>query len=275
VIVTAGAQQALALVARAIATARIGAGDATYNGALDAFRSAGIAVACSGDIDYVIAGVSNPHGIEIADRGALLASGRPIIVDEAYAELRFDGHLGRPLLADAPGRVWHVGTISKTISPGLRLGWLIPPTAHHDAVLELKHAADLHASSVSQAAFARLLELTCYDAVIDRARSGYADRAAICADAVARHVPGMRFAEPEGGMSMWLESDDRGDDIELLATALTYGVVFDPGSLFRPEPCEQIAMRVSFSSAPLHELDEGARRLGRALAHWRQDRRAA
>jgi 2-aminoadipate transaminase len=175
------------------------------------------------------------------------------------------------LIADAPGRVWHVGTISKTVSPGLRLGWLIPPAAMHAVVLDLKHAADLQASSVSQTAFARLLECTSYDGVVANARSEYAYRAAHCAEAIARHVPLVRFAEPEGGMSLWLETDDRGDDIELLATALAYGVVFDPGSVFRPAPSTRLAMRISFSNTPAWQLEEGARRLGRALEHWRRD----
>jgi 2-aminoadipate transaminase len=272
VIVTAGAQQALTLIARALQGARIAVGDATYSGALDAFRAGGAKVGRGGDVRYVIAGVSNPQGIDLADRNALLASGRPLIVDEAYVELRFDGHVVRPLLADAPGRVWHVGTISKTVSPGLRLGWLIPPADQHEAVLELKHAADLQASSVSQAAFAHLLENSSYDCVIERARREYELRAQVLVTALAKHVDHIHISEPEGGLSVWVETPDAGDDIELLAITLAHGVVFDPGSAFQPDPTDHVAMRISFSSAPIRELEEGACRLGRALSYWRRRR---
>ena len=76
-------------------------------------------------------------------RASLLASGAQIVADEAYAELRFDGQVPRPLAADAPDRVWHVGTISKTLCPGLRIGWVVPPARFRHAMLARKQAADL------------------------------------------------------------------------------------------------------------------------------------
>jgi 2-aminoadipate transaminase len=265
IIVTAGAQQALAIAARLLGGA-IAVGDATYAAAIDAFIRSGAQVVCSGGTArYVLHGVSNPHGVELADRDALLASSEPMIVDEAYAELRFDGITPRPLLADAPDRVWHVGTISKTIAPGLRVGWLIPPASHHAAALELKSAADLQTSSLSQAALARLLATTDYDALLARTRTAYADRAAALVEALHRHAPSLRFREPEGGFSLWIETDRPGDDIALLRTMLDTGVMVDPGSAFCPGPRETIAIRASYSNAAPDRLTEAARRLARVL----------
>jgi 2-aminoadipate transaminase len=266
IIVTAGAQQALAIAARLLGGA-IAVGDATYAAAIDAFiRSGAQVVASGGTARYVIHGVSNPHGVELADRDALLASSEPLIVDEAYAELRFDGATPRPLLADAPDRTWHVGTISKTIAPGLRVGWLIPPAPHHAAALELKSAADLQTSSLSQAALARLLATTDYDALLARARAAYAERAAALSEALHRHAPSLRFREPEGGFSLWIETDRTGDDIALLRAMLDAGVMVDPGSAFCPGPRETIAVRASYSNAAPCRLAEAARRLARVLA---------
>jgi 2-aminoadipate transaminase len=266
IIVTAGAQQALSITAHLLG-GTIAVGDATYAAAIDAFTRAGAQVACdSGTARYVIHGVSNPHGVELVDRGALLAEPGPLIVDEAYAELRFDGATPRPLLADARDRVWHVGTISKTIAPGLRVGWLIPPAAHHGAALELKSAADLQTSSLSQAALARLLATTDYDALVARARAAYAERAWALADALHHFAPSLQFCEPEGGFSLWIETNRPGDDIALLRRMLDAGVMVDPGSAFCPAPRETIALRASYSNAAPPRLAEAARRLVQVLS---------
>jgi 2-aminoadipate transaminase len=265
VIVTAGAQQALWIAARVVAGS-IGVGDATYAAAIDAFTRAGARVVeHGGDARYVIAGVSNPHGVDLVEPEVLLAERGPLIVDEAYAELRFDGATPRPLLAEAPDRVWHVGTISKTLAPGLRVGWLIPPAAHHDAALELKSAADLQTASVCQGALERLLATLDYDAVLARARAVYARRAAALTEALHRHAPGLAFREPEGGFSIWIETDRVGDELALLRASLDAGVMVDPGFAFRPVPHASIAVRASYSNAPEARLDEAARRLVRVL----------
>lgn len=105
VIITAGAQQALALAGASLGGARIAVGDATYPAALGAFAAAGAQVVRDrGAARYAIAGVSNPHGVELASRDELLARNELLIVDEAYAELRFDGRMPRPLVGDVPDR---------------------------------------------------------------------------------------------------------------------------------------------------------------------------
>ncbi|MBV8761417.1 MAG: PLP-dependent aminotransferase family protein [Deltaproteobacteria bacterium] len=265
IIVTAGAQQALTISARVL-RGTIAVGDATYAAAIDAFTRAGAKVARDhGGARYVIHGVANPQGVELVDRAALLASTGPLIVDEAYAELRFDGHTPRPLIADAPDRVWHIGTISKTIAPGLRIGWLIPPAKHHAAALDQKAAADLQTSSLTQAALARLVTQLDVDALIARARAAYREKAAALGEALHRAAPQLRFREPEGGFSIWIETGREGDDLALLRRCLDAGVMVDPGSAFRPEPVPTIAIRASYSNATPDQLAEAARRLARVL----------
>jgi 2-aminoadipate transaminase len=276
IIITAGAQQALALAGCWLHGARIAVGDATYPAAIDAFTDAGaLVVPDHGTARYVTVGVSNPHGVDLISRAELLAGGEVLIADEAYAELRFDGRTPRPLVEVAADRVWHVGTISKTVCPGLRIGWLISPVGAHDAILELKCSADLQTASLSQAALVKFLEHVDYDELVARARRFYAERCARLSTALRRHVRGMAFAEPEGGFSIWLETGESGDDVALLEAAITEGVAFDPGSAFRCVPGDQIALRLSFSNVLAGDLDEAARRLDRALVRWRHQAQSA
>lgn len=275
VIVTAGAQQALALIANVLPAGRRIAVDAeTYPCALTAFGFAGhdVVTEVGGDVHYVIDGVSNPHGVDRVGpmRAALLASGAPIIVDEAYVDLRFDGDIPRPLYADAPDRVWHVGTVSKVISPGLRIGWLVAPRDQRDRAIAAKQAMDLQTCGLAQSTLARLLAISHYDGLVERARNLYAARAEVLTRALRRHVPSWRFAEPEGGFSVWVETDLEGDDADVLAAAVAAGVSFDPGRMFRPGgEVEPLAFRLSYSHAPIHALDDGVKRLAQAARRFR------
>lgn len=267
VIITAGAQQALAIATHVLGDRSIAVGDATYQGALDAFGPR--AVPRGDDVRYVIAGVANPQGTPQEPASVLLSSARELIVDEAYAELRFDGRVLAPLIAEAPERVWHVGTVSKTIAPGLRVGWLVPPARHHTAALDFKHEADLQTASVSQIALTRMFELVDYDALLERARTTYAARAVALADALRRHAPSLQFTDPIGAFSIWIETGEHGDEIALLEAALDEGVMFDPGSCFRAARDGDIALRLCYSNAPVDRFDEGVQRIVRALARWR------
>jgi 2-aminoadipate transaminase len=268
VIITAGAQQALSIAGARFRGKTIAVGEATYPAAIDAFTRAGASVvAHGGDVRYLIAGVSNPQGVPGDEQ-----VDNTLIVDEAYAELRFDGRLPPLLVRDAPDRVWHVGTISKTLTPGLRVGWLVPPKLEHEAALDLKHAADLQTASVSQAALARFLAAFEYDAFVAAARSAYAQRADALVQGLRRHAPALRFTEPEGGFSIWIETDERGDELALLEAALAEGVMLDPGSEFRATANDCIAVRVSYSHVTPEQLDEAARRVARTFDRLRRQR---
>ncbi len=276
VIITSGAQQALSLIAMAHRGARIVVGDATYPSAIAAFDRAGAEVIAQSSASpevahYVMPGCANPLGIDLVEpwREEWLRTGA-LIADEAYSELRFDGFVARPLLADAPDRVWHVGTLSKTVCPGLRVGWLVPPARDHDELLQQKEAADLQAASITQVAAARLLERLDYDAHLARLRAAYHERCERLCDALAVELPDARFVEPSGGFAVWVELDDDGDDIALLETAIEHGTSVDPGRLFRPRDARgPVAFRASFSSAPSERIAEGVQRLARAIAAWR------
>jgi 2-aminoadipate transaminase len=285
VIVTSGAQQALAICAEVLglAGARVGVDRETYPGALEMLRAKGArTVACEASTPtalgelacvYVVPGASNPRGLGLsaARREALLASGRPIVADEAYAELRFDGAAPRPLLADAPDRVFHVGTFSKTLCPGLRVGWLVPPRALRGEALRAKRDGDLQAGSLAQAVLEAYLSVADFDEHLERARATYASRVERLAGALRRELAGYRFVDPEGGFTVFVESDREDvDEARALSIAAAHGVSFDPASMFRADGARApFGMRLSGSSLPEASIDEAVARLARALREVR------
>ncbi|WP_437813496.1 PLP-dependent aminotransferase family protein [Sorangium sp. So ce1078] len=275
VIVTSGAQQAVSLAAQMVRgpDARIGVDAESYPGALELFRALGATVIDDGshvDAYYLMPAVSNPRGRRLSPHGRakVLSTLRPIIEDDAYADLCFDGAVPRPLLAEAPDRVFHVGTFSKTLCPGLRVGWLVPPRALRADVLKLKQADDLQAASLPQAILEDYLRNEDFDQRLVRLREFYARRAARMEQALRRYLPGWRFESPAGGFAIWVEPDAEPNEAFFLAAAIEHGVAFDPGSLFRANGAvTPFALRLCFSSVSRDEdLDEGVRRLARCWA---------
>jgi 2-aminoadipate transaminase len=288
VIVTSGAQQALAIACELCAArgAEVQVDAESYPAALDLFRGRGLrphATPRARALRYAMPALSNPRGraLDAVERARLARDEAPLIEDDAYAELRFDGRTPEPIAARARARVWHVGSFSKTLCPGLRVGWLVPPPRMRERALRKKRDGDLQASSLGQAVLERFLERDDFAARLARARAFYRARAEKLARAVERRLPGWRFRFPDGGFSLWVEADEPGDDELLLERAVERGVSFDPGRLFRAGGrCEPLALRLCFSSAPVGALDEGVRRLGRAWdalrrARDREPRRAA
>lgn len=276
VLVTSGAQQALAVAAQVLLREgdAVEVGPASYPAALDLFRMHGARTAAAAPdarFVYAMPAVANPCGCALpeAERAALLARGATIVEDDAYADLRFEAGAPRPLLADAPDRVWHVGTFSKSICPGLRVGWLIPPPAQRAAALHVKQASDLEANRLGQAILEQFLPVHSFDAMLARARRFYRRRAERLARSLRRHLPSFRHPFPQGGFSIWVETDVAGDEIALLERGLAEGVAFDPGHVFRPESpggeAAPIALRLSFSSLRDDEIDAGVQRLARAF----------
>ena len=272
VIITNGAQQAIALAVEHLSTTgrRAAVDPETYPGALQLFSNHGVVpVVANGEADwtYVMPGVANPRGtgLQPPQRDAILETRHPIIADEAYAELRFDGQLERPLLADARNRVWHVGTFSKVLCPGAsrRLARSTAGTVL-GTVLQAKRARDLQAGSLSQAVLAAFLESDDFESRLGRTRSFYARRAACLATALARHLPSWTFTAPEGGFSVFVETDLEGHPATALVQAVRLGVSFDPGILFRAngERTRRLTMRLCYSSVPdEHDLEVAVCRL--------------
>ena len=158
--------------------------------------------------------------------------------------------------------------LSKTLCPGLRIGWLVAPRRLRRRAVLLKQGGDLQASSLGQAIAEDYLTGGAgtagidFDARLLRLRRFYRRRAGILARALRTHLPEWRFTAPEGGFAIWVEANGRVDELALMQSALAGGVCFDPGSAFRPDRAgHPAAARLCFSLAPSDQLEEGVRRL--------------
>lgn len=281
VLVTSGAQQALdiavQLCGRRGQSIRVPA--ACYPGALELCAARGIQLVdetAPAELTYTMPLVANPTGLPLPlrSRAALLADNGVLIEDDAYAELRFDGRTPPPLLASAPDRVFYVGTFSKTLCPGLRVGWLVAPKRSRRSARYAKRVIDLQANTLAQRVLEGYLADEDFDERLTWLRSFYARRADMLASALRRLLPSFGFREPEGGFSIWATSEEGGDDVELLATALRHGVTVDPGRDFRPGgESEPIALRLAFSSIPPDAIVEAVGRLARAFHSFVRARR--
>jgi 2-aminoadipate transaminase len=283
IIITSGAQQAILLSLATLGKCgSVGVDAETYPGALAAFRSCGarpVELGERADAYYVMPAIGNPRGLPMPERSktALLERlGRErtyAIEDDAYEATAFSGASPRPLLADLPERVFHVGTFSKTLCPGLRIGWLVPPVRLAARALKRKQTHDLEANGLAQALLAEYLAGDDFDRRLARARRRYQGKAELLCSSVRRHLPSFRFDVPRGGFSLWLESDLRLNELELLSAAVNEGVSFDLGSTFKVTPSEGLSLRLCFSAAASADLEPAVARLARALR--RVTRRAA
>lgn len=272
VLITNGAQEALGIAARLAASpgARVAVDPETYPGALDVFRANGLVPSAErdrADVFYAMPAVSNPRGTTLAsaDRDQLLASRKPIFEDDAYADLRFGGPPPPALLAAAPERVWHMGTFSKTLAPGLRVGWLVPPRRFLARARAVKHDTDLQANGLAQAILEQYLANENWESRLVRLRRFYAARAARLVRAVRASLPDWRYQVPEGGFALWLMAPRHFDELAFLRTAIACGVSFDPGSQFRAGgEARPGALRLCFSFVDARRLEPGAERLGQA-----------
>jgi 2-aminoadipate transaminase len=276
VLITSGAQQALgiALGATVRANDAVGVQTETYPGALDALRvvkAEPVPLESAARAYYLMPSISNPRGLPLdpAVKQVLIHRAQRqkalFIEDDAYAETAFVEEPGRPLIADLPERTFHVGTFSKTLAPGLRVGWLVAPKQFMHDVLTVKQTLDLQANTLAQAALEGYLAGESYRRQLRKLRTTYRRRARLMGRAIASKLPSFRFRDPVGGFSIWLENEQRIDEEALFEVALRHGVTFDLGRSFRFRPQDGgLAIRVCYSTVPEHEIEAGVIRLANA-----------
>lgn len=298
VLVTSGSQQALDLLARVL----LDPGDLVavehpgYLGAIQALEAAEpvfLAVPVDGDgldvdflaaalaggarpkLVYTVATFSNPSGASLSSprRVALAALaeryGFLVVEDDPYSHLRFRGSPLPPIAAHGE-RVVRLGTVSKTVAPGLRVGWAVGSAALVALLARAKQAADLQASTLGQALATELLGRPDWLArQTARIVPCYAERASALAAALRDALgDALELPEPEGGMFLWARLPGV-DAAALLPEAIERGVAFVPGPAFAVPGGGPLAdgLRLSFATLDPSELAEAARRLGAALSN--------
>jgi DNA-binding transcriptional MocR family regulator len=199
-----------------------------------------------------------------------------VVEDDPYGDLYFGEAPPPSLLAlsdRVPGsRDWlvHCGSLSKVLSPGLRVGWLIAPSALLQRATMCKQFSDAHTSTFAQATAAEYLRSGRMPATLDHVRSVYAQRAATMGAALQREFgDGLAFSQPKGGLFFWARlTGARGqlsDGATLAKKAIDQGVAFVPGAPFFSDHPDATTLRLSFATADVAKIEEGLQRLGRAF----------
>lgn len=222
---------------------------------------------------YVVSQFHNPKGTTLTfeRRRLLLDIARryevPIVEDDPYGELRY---LGAPLpplaAADTDGLVIYLSTFSKTLSPGMRIGWTYSSEEIFRALVRAKQAADLHTNTIQQRAAATLLATFDFDAHIARIKSVYGERRGVMLAALEEYFPdGAQWTRPDGGLFLWVELPEFVRAEELFEKAIQERVAFVPGAPFFAAAPRRNFMRLNFSNCSPNLIDEGIRRIGNLL----------
>ena len=230
---------------------------------------------------YVVPDFTNPSGqtLTLGAREHLLDLADeldiPVIEDSAYVALRYQGEhvpciqaLEIKRCGDIEQcRVIYCGTFSKTIAPGLRVGWICAASAVIRRLVLIKQASDLHSSSLNQMVMYRLAS-ELFDNQVANAKAKYAKRRDAMLAALKRHMPaGTTWSEPEGGLFVWVTLPAHIDAAELLKRAVAeQRVAFVPGGAFFADGSGANTLRLSFSLADEAQIEEGIRRIGQLVA---------
>lgn len=246
----------------------------------EAYRTAAAEAGGRVKFAYLSADFANPTGetLDRAGREKLLdLAGEldiPVIEDAAYQALRYEGEAIPPILAldiarcggINDSRTVYCGSFSKTLAPGLRVGFIVAAEPIIRKLVLMKQAADLHSSTINQMAIAHVAS-EIFNAQVAKVHAVYRARRDAMLDALARHMPaGVDWTKPEGGMFIWITLPEGFDGATLLARAIeTEKVAFVPGQAFHADGAGANTLRLSFSCATPETIEEGVSRLGRLI----------
>ncbi|MGD9030464.1 MAG: PLP-dependent aminotransferase family protein [Anaerolineae bacterium] len=295
ILITSGSQQGLDLVARVFTKPGdlVVTESPTYLGALDVFQSQGVTVQ-GVEVDaegmrvdvlealisrhrpsliYSIPAFHNPTGVTLSSgrREQLLRLARQygilLLEDGVSSELRYGGPPVPTLCATAGEEsVVYVNSFSKILLPGIRIGYLVAAGRLMERLVAMKQSTDLLTSPLMQRALAEYLERGHLEGHLERTRSVYRERRDAMLAGLARYLPAeARWTIPRGGLFVWLTLPESVSAAQLYLRAIDHGVAFAVGSVFFPQNAVPSSLRLNFAAHSLAQIDEGLRRLGRAV----------
>ena len=293
VLVTTGSQQGLDLLGKVLidAGSKVLVETPTYLGALQAFSMSepsyvsvpsddagpvpeqlGAELLDGARFMYCLPNFQNPTGrrtptarrrelSRIAAQAQLL-----LLEDDPYGALCYDGHPLPTLLSMNPEGVVHMGSFSKVLAPGLRVGYLIASQGLHRKLVQAKQAADLHTPSFTQRMVYEVVKDGFLDRHVPEICALYADQCRVMLDALSRHFPASaRWNRPEGGMFIWVKLPPGVDSSALLIKAIAQNVAFVPGAPFYANEPQTNTLRLSFVTVPPEKIEAGMTRLSKLV----------
>ena len=291
VLITTGSQQGLDLAGKVLLDpgSRVAVESPTYLGALQAFAPyepefvpvdcddqgpvpAALQAARGARFLYMLPNFQNPSGrcIGAARRDALMAEclrlGLPVLEDNPYGDLWFDEAPPAPLAARWAEGVAYLGSFSKVLAPGLRLGYVVAPPALAPKLLQAKQAADLHTPGFNQRVVHEVIRNGFLDQHIPSIRALYKANRDAMAEALQAYLPpGCDWQRPEGGMFFWIRLPEGLDAMALLPQAVEAGIAYVPGAAFYAHQPDARTLRLSFVTLTPDLIREGVEKLGRLL----------
>jgi 2-aminoadipate transaminase len=221
---------------------------------------------------YVLPNFHNPMGVTLSmERRETLVRlaaryGVPIIEDDPYGELRFEGEDITPIVVMHKENVLYLSTFSKILAPGIRLGWAVAPEKIIKKLVQAKQSTDLHTSTFIQMIAHDIVKRGILKAHSKEIRKVYGERRHIMTSAMEQYFPeGVKWTKPEGGLFMWTIAPDHIDTMALLDKAVEEKVAYVPGTVFYPDDSGTNTMRLNFSNARSELIPVGIERLGRVL----------
>lgn len=234
-----------------------------------------LSAACDGrrvKMLYTVPTFQNPSGISYCDENKkeiadIAAQHKFILIeDNPYGELRFSGTNSKSFYHYLPEQTVLLGSFSKVVAPGLRLGWIAAPVWICEKLLIAKQAADLHTSSFTQKVVYEFLLENELDHHIAKITTAYGRQCRSMQEALARYFPAsISYTHPEGGMFLWGRLPGTMNSMELFEEAVKHNVVFVPGDPFYTKHTNTSAFRLNFSCVDPETVEEGVKRMGRSL----------
>lgn len=291
VLITTGSQQGLDLVGKVLIDpgSTVAVESPTYLGALQAFNPCepdyvavacddggplpeGLAAARGARFLYALPNFQNPSGrcIGAARRDQLMKVARdmglPVVEDNPYGDLWFDGAPPAPLASRWPEGSVYLGSFSKVLAPGLRLGYVIAPKPLFPKLLQAKQAADLHTPGFNQRMVHEVIRGGFLHQHVPTIRARYKAQRDAMAASLKAHLPSScRWNTPQGGMFFWVDLPDGTDATALLPHAVALGMAYVPGAAFFADDARANTLRLSFVTVPPEQIDRGIRLLAQAL----------
>jgi 2-aminoadipate transaminase len=296
VLITTGSQQGLDLVGKLLVDPGSGVAveSPTYLGALQAFAPyepefvpvagdedgplpAALTAARGARLLYLLPNFQNPGGrcLTLSRRQALAVQCQelrlPLVEDDPYGELWYDTRPPPPVSGLLPDAAIYLGSLSKVLAPGLRLGYVVAPPALFPKLLQAKQAADLHTPGFNQRIAWEVVKDGFLDRHLPAVRARYRAQRDAMQDALLQHMPpGCHWVRPGGGMFFWIELPAGLDATALLPRAVDAGMAYVPGAPFFAAAPRANTLRLSFVTVAPQQITEGVATLGRLLHEAKQ-----